>query len=134
MREAQEIKRYRLALSLGPRLRSGVPPEFEEPCLFRVKGQSVSSESFGQDLQHALGIFSILKAEDEVVAVPDQVRLATQPRSGLLLEPFIDGSICPQISTVEAPKSSVNPLPYSPITNRAVLPLTPMSKWKSFDR
>lgn len=51
-----------------------------------------------------------------------------------LLEPFTDASTVPQISTVEVPRSSANPNPYSPMKSLAVLPLTPMSKWKSFDR
>lgn len=57
------------------------------------------------------------------------------PNEPELLDPFTDASTHPQISTVEDPNSSVNPLPYSPpIKSLAVLPLTPMSKRKSFDR
>ena len=61
-----------------------------KPGLVRVKGQSKAPQPFPEYRQHPSRIVLALKADDEVVTLPDQGRFPPKPWLHLRLEPPIE--------------------------------------------
>jgi hypothetical protein len=71
MREAQEIERLRLALSLALTAYRRKSAELDEPGLFRVKLETELLQALMQLSEESFGIHSGLKSHDEIVGVAD---------------------------------------------------------------
>ena len=69
VREAEEIEGRRLWRVGVTRQRRA--PKRQQPRLLGVKRQPILCETLGQHVQDTLGILAILKAENEVVGVPN---------------------------------------------------------------
>src|SRR4029453_10220499 len=82
----------------GPRLRPPghfplphrLAPHLDQARLVRVQRQPVLREPLPQHREHLLGILPILKAEKEIVRVPDFVRFAPQSWLHHALEPLVE--------------------------------------------
>ena len=91
MGEAQQIKaphRVSRFATLAGRP-DGRPLEGDQPGFLRVERQAILAKPFRQDRLHPPGVFFPSKAQDEVIAVANQVGGALQPRFDLLLKPLI---------------------------------------------
>jgi len=87
MRESKKVKSGRLPPSRFFRFRQSLPPERNQSSLVRMESQSVLCKSLSQHIQHPLRIFSILKAQNEIIAITNLVGLALQAGLYHLLEP-----------------------------------------------
>jgi len=88
MVEAEEVE----ASGFEPLL-SRRPPrrgtEEEQAGLLRVELEAVLGEASGEPVEDDVGIVGFTEDQDEVVGVSDQVSLALQPRSDVLLKPLV---------------------------------------------
>ena len=64
--------------------------ERQEPRLLGVERQPILCKPLGKNLQNPLRILPILKAENEIIGVPNFGGLAAQARFYLVLEPLIE--------------------------------------------
>jgi hypothetical protein len=88
VREAEEIEGRRL-WRVGT-TREGRASERQQPRLLGMKRQAILRESLVKDLQDPLRILAVLKAENEVISVPDFGGLPAQARFHLVLKPLIE--------------------------------------------
>ena len=65
-------------------------PERKKARLVGMQGQSEVLHSLAEGIHHALRIFFVFEADDEVIGVPDQSSLATELRFDPPLEPTIE--------------------------------------------
>src|SRR6185437_7526689 len=77
--EADELERLRLLAVFGHPF-AGESPEEEHAGLLRRQLQAELLHPLLQDAIEAFGVALVLKARDEVVGEPDQVRLPLTPR------------------------------------------------------
>jgi hypothetical protein len=93
MRKPKKIESGRHLPTRLFRFRQGLPPKRNQSSLIWVKRQSVLCESLGEHIQHPLRILAKLKAQNEVIGVPNFVGLTLQPGLHLLLEPLIENIV-----------------------------------------
>src|SRR6266571_8935341 len=88
MREAEEIEGRGLWRIGAARERRA--SERQQPRLLGVQRQAKLCESLGKHLQDTLRILAILKAENEIIGVPNFGGHAAQARLYLVLEPLVE--------------------------------------------
>jgi hypothetical protein len=85
VREAEKIKRIWQSETATRTVRSGVPSELHEPCLFRVQFQRELRESFAKFRVEPLGVIPMLESDQEIISkTHDDDVTARVPRSPLL--------------------------------------------------
>lgn len=67
----------------------GVAPELQEPGFLWMERQPIFRESLVQGLEYPFCIFSVLKAENEIIRETDFVSFPAQAGPDLLLEPLV---------------------------------------------
>ena len=88
VRETEKIEGRRLPHVGTARTRRAA--ERQEPRLLRVERQTILCESLGKHVQDPLRVLAILKAENEVIGVPNFGSHAAQARLHLVLEPLVE--------------------------------------------
>jgi hypothetical protein len=86
--EAQEIESPR-AFPPFVVVRVFWPPERDETGLSRVEGETELAESLRQHFEHPPSVVLPREADDEVIGVPDEKRVALQARLDVALEPLV---------------------------------------------
>src|SRR5262252_5703312 len=88
----RETKRAEGAGFLPPPLRTflGVASKFHEPCLLRVKRQTVFCEPLRYDVLHLFRILPVVKAQDGIISQSNLVRFAPEPGLHHFLEPLVE--------------------------------------------
>ena len=54
-----------------------------------MKREPISTQTFSQNVKHALTVLAVFKGNDKIVAVAHQLAATTQAGRDLLLEPYI---------------------------------------------
>src|SRR6266700_7273655 len=88
MRETEKVEGRRLPRVGTARTRRAA--ERQEPRLLGVERQTIPRESLGKHFQDPLRVLAILKAEHEVIGVPNLGSHAAQARLHLVLEPLVE--------------------------------------------
>jgi hypothetical protein len=85
--EPEEVEGRRSLAARLPRRRAR---ERQEPGLVRMKAEPEPLEAMSHYGHHPLRVVLSLETDDEIVSVPDQVRLASHPRKDVALEPEVE--------------------------------------------
>src|SRR3984893_4875175 len=88
MRETEKVEGRRLRRVGTARKRRAA--ERQQPRLLRVERQTIPRESLGKHFQDPLRVLAVLKAENEVIGVPNFGSHAAQARLHLVLEPLVE--------------------------------------------
>src|SRR3989475_639305 len=88
VRETEKVEGRRLPRVGTARTRRAA--ERQEPRLLRVERQTILCESLGKHFQNPLRVLAILKAENEVIGVPNFGSHAAEARLHLVLEPLVE--------------------------------------------
>lgn len=75
VREAQEVEGQRLALALPSEICFGESPKGDQPRFLLVQFQTIFRKPLPQHPRHSFSVLAMLKADDEVVRVADEIHL-----------------------------------------------------------
>jgi len=90
VREPKEVEGRRFPLTLASQVLLGKSPEGEKPSLFLAQLQTIRGQPLPEHTGNALCVSSVLEADDEVISIPDEIHLTTQPRLHLFVHPRIE--------------------------------------------
>ena len=93
MGEAQEVKRLRLPVATPLPILGGEPPELDQPRLLRMQRKTELRETLFQVAQESFGILAVLKAQHEIIGVPNDDDIALGIPFPPLLHPEVEGVV-----------------------------------------